>query len=65
MLPQSGESLAYVWDQLGHASIQLTVDTYGHVAPGANRRAVDRLDDEGGTTERNSGASKKEKGATG
>ena len=40
-----GESLAYVRDQLGHASIQLTVDTYGHLIPGANRQAVDRLDD--------------------
>jgi hypothetical protein len=28
-----------------HGSIQITVDTYGHLIPGANRRAVDRLDD--------------------
>ena len=28
-----------------HASIQMTVDTYGHLIPGANRGAVDRLDD--------------------
>ena len=40
-----GESLAYVRDQVGHASIQLTVDTYGHLIPGANRQAGDRLDD--------------------
>ncbi len=40
-----GESLAYVRDQLGHHSIRLTVDTYGHLLPGANRQAVDRLDD--------------------
>jgi integrase len=45
LLIQQGESLAYVRDQLGHASIQLTVDTYGHLIPGANRQAVDRLDD--------------------
>ncbi len=45
LLIQNGESLAYVRDQLGHASIQLTVDTYGHLVPGANRQAVDRLDD--------------------
>ena len=32
-------------EQLGHASIQITVDTYGHLIPGANRGAVDRLDD--------------------
>ena len=45
MLIQNGESLAYVRDQLGHHSIQITVDTYGHLVPGANRQAVDRLDD--------------------
>jgi len=45
ILIQNGESLAYVKDQLGHHSIQLTVDTYGHLAPGGNREAVDRLDE--------------------
>jgi integrase len=45
LLIQQGESLAYVRDQLGHASIQLTVDTYGHLIPEANRQAVDKLDD--------------------
>jgi hypothetical protein len=29
------------------ASIQITVDIYGHLIPGANRAAVDRLDDDG------------------
>ena len=38
LLIAQGESLAYVRDQLGHASIQLAVDTYGHLIPGANRR---------------------------
>ena len=42
-LIQSGESLAYVKEQLGHSSIQITVDLYGHLVPGANRSAVDRL----------------------
>ena len=37
--------MAYIRDQLGHHSIKLTVDTYGHLVPGANRAAVDRLDD--------------------
>lgn len=46
LLIQQGESLAYVRDHMGHASIQITVDTYGHLAPGGNRTAVDRLDDE-------------------
>jgi integrase len=45
MLIQAGESLAYVKEQLGHASITLTVDTYGHLIPGTNKAAVDRLDD--------------------
>jgi integrase len=45
LLIQQGESLAYIRDQLGHHSISLTVDTYGHLVPGGNRQAVDRLDD--------------------
>jgi len=45
LLIQQGESLAYVKAQLGHRSIQTTVDTYGHLVPGGNRAAADRLDD--------------------
>jgi len=45
LLIEQGESLAYVRDQLGHSSIQITVDTYGHLVPGGNKQAVDRLDD--------------------
>ena len=29
---------------MGHSSIQVTVDTYGHLIPGANVNWVDRLD---------------------
>jgi integrase len=43
-LIQNKESLAYVRDQLGHHSIQITVDLYGHLVPGENREAVNRLD---------------------
>jgi integrase len=43
LLIQNGESLAYVKDQLGHNSIKMTVDVYGHLVPGANRAAVNRL----------------------
>jgi len=43
LLIGNGESLAYVKDQLGHSSISITVDTYGHLVPGANREAVNRL----------------------
>jgi integrase len=45
LLIQQGESLVYVKEQLGHHSIKITVDTYGHLVPGGNRQAVDRLDD--------------------
>ena len=30
--------------QMGHSSIQITVDTYGHLIPGADIAWVDRLD---------------------
>jgi len=43
LLIQNGESLAYVKDQLGHSSIKMTVDVYGHLVPGANRAAVNKL----------------------
>lgn len=43
LLIGQGESLAYVREQMGHHSIALTVDTYGHLVPGGNRAAVDRL----------------------
>jgi integrase len=37
LLLQEGESPAYVQRQLGHASIQLTVDTYGKWLPMGNK----------------------------
>ncbi len=43
LLLQDGQPLAYIKDQLGHSSIKLTVDIYGHLEPGANREAVNRL----------------------
>lgn len=43
LLLQAGEPIAYVKEQLGHSSIQVTVDRYGHFIPGANRQAVERL----------------------
>ncbi len=44
LLIQAGASLAYVRDQMGHSSIQVTVDIYGHLIPGANVSFVDKLD---------------------
>jgi hypothetical protein len=40
----AGRVTVYVQRQLGHASIQLTVDTYGRWLPVGNKAAVDRLD---------------------
>ena len=53
LLIQTGESLAYVKGQLGHHSIKITVDIYGHLIPGGNKAAVDRLDGLENTTIRN------------
>ena len=39
----AGESPVYVKEQLGHSSIKITVDVYGHFIPGANRQAVNKL----------------------
>jgi len=44
LLIQAGASIVYVKEQMGHSSIQVTVDTYGHLIPGANTSFVDRLD---------------------
>ena len=40
LLLQQGESIAYVRDQLGHCSIQMTLDYYGHLFAGSNKAAV-------------------------
>ena len=45
LLIQQGKSLAYVKEQMAHSSIDITVDIYGHLVPGGNRQAVDKLDD--------------------
>ena len=50
LLLRQDESLHCVKEQLGHASIQTTVDVYGHLAPGSNRNAVNKLDDDDAPT---------------
>jgi integrase len=45
----NGAPLAYVSQQMGHSSIRITVDVYGHLVPGANRDEVNKLDDAGYT----------------
>ena len=44
LLIETGAPLKYVQDQLGHSSIQITADLYGHLEPGANKGWTDRLD---------------------
>lgn len=44
LLLSYGETPVYVKEQLGHSSIKMTVDIYGHLIPGSNRGAVNRLD---------------------
>jgi integrase len=44
LLIQSGASIVYVKEQMGHHSIQVTVDIYGHLVPRANVGCVDQLD---------------------
>ncbi len=44
LLLSRGESPVYVKEQLGHSSIKITVDIYGHLIPSSNRGAVNRLD---------------------
>ena len=58
--PERGKPRLYQRkDQLGYSSIQVTVDVYGHLIPGANRAAVDCLDH---ATSRNFTATTHEKG---
>ena len=45
VLISEGRSPAYVQAQLSHASISLTVDTYGKWLPKGDKAAVDSLDD--------------------
>ena len=42
LMLRRGVPIAYVFKQLGHSSIQVTVDLYGHFQPGA-RHHVERL----------------------
>jgi hypothetical protein len=44
MLIAEGAPLNHVKEQMGHANIQVTVDTYGHLILGVGERYVDRLD---------------------
>ncbi len=43
MMLRRGVPIAYVSRQLGHSSIQVTVDFYGHFIPGADRHHIEAL----------------------
>ncbi|ADK85091.1 integrase family protein [Desulfarculus baarsii DSM 2075] len=45
LLLSAGQSPVYVKEQLGHSSISMTVDIYGHLIPSSNRDAVNQLDE--------------------
>ncbi|MBP1601969.1 MAG: hypothetical protein H6Q06_2120, partial [Acidobacteria bacterium] len=59
LLIQDGQSLKYVSDELGHSSIKMTADVYGHLVPGANRQAVNRLPSLNGLTRNYAESAKK------
>lgn len=43
LMLRRGVPIVYVSRQLGHSSIQVTVDLYGHFIPGADRHHVEGL----------------------
>lgn len=45
LMGEAGAPPKYVQEQLGHSSIQVTMDIYSHLFPGGNREWVKRLDD--------------------
>ena len=45
LLIEQGAHPKYIQEQMGHSSIQVTMDTYGHLFPNRNRGWVNRLDE--------------------
>jgi len=45
LLIANGENIKFVQYQLGHASATTTLDRYGHIFPGTQKEAADRLDE--------------------
>ena len=44
LLIAQGENIKYIQSQLGHASVQTTLDRYGHLLPATHKEAAHRLD---------------------
>ncbi len=47
LLINQGAHPKYIQEQAGHSSIQVTMDTYGHLFPSQNREWVNKLDEAG------------------
>ena len=45
LLIEQGAHPKYIQEQAGHSSIQVTMDTYGHLFPSRDQGWTDRLDD--------------------
>jgi integrase len=45
LLIAPGESPKYIQAQLGHASIQVTMDRYGHLLPNVHQQAAQQLEE--------------------
>ena len=45
LLIEQGAHPKYIQEQAGHSSIQVTMDTYGHLFPSQNREWVNKLDE--------------------
>jgi integrase len=56
LLIAQGAHPKYIQEQLGHSSIQITLDLYGHLFEGDHRRYVEALDTVLDATSRNPGA---------
>ncbi|HUU81277.1 MAG TPA: site-specific integrase, partial [Acidobacteriota bacterium] len=44
LLIDQGEHPKYIQEQMGHSSINVTMDTYGHLMKSVNREASNKLD---------------------
>jgi integrase len=44
LLVEHGANMLYIRDQLGHTSIKITMDIYGHFLPGTEQRGSEKLD---------------------
>jgi len=44
LLIDAGANIKFIQVQLGHASIQTTLDTYGHILPSTSNSVGDKLD---------------------